>query len=148
MREMEDNYGILPYPTLSEGDEYVSFIQSSSTNVSCPYTIGQDRFDRACAVLEAQAAESYRTVTEKFYEYALKSKYVRDDDDSPRMIDLIYNTSRKYFIDEYNTEAGRIMSNVIASVQRRISFSTLYAASGEAAESSINSFIMECKAAY
>ena len=148
MREMEDDYGILPYPTLEEGDEYVSFIQSSSTCVSVPYAVDEDRFDRVCAVLEALAAEAYRNVTMKFYEYALKSKYVRDDYDSPRMIDIIYNTSTKYFLDEYNSEAGGIMGIMSNAIINKGSVTTLYAQKGSAAQTSINNFIVECIAAY
>lgn len=150
MRQMEDDYGILPYPTLEEGDDYVSFIQSSSTCVSIPAAVDVDRYDRACAVLEAMAAEAYRSVTEKFYEYALKAKYVRDDYDSPRMIDIIYNTSTKYFLDEYNSNAGGIMGIMSAAVtsNKNPGVSTRYAQIGSAAERSINDFIMKCKAAY
>ena len=147
MRQMEDNYGILPYPTLEEGDEYVSFIQSSSTCVSVPYAVDEDRFDRVCAVLEALSAEAYRSVTEKFYEYALKSKYVRDDYDSPRMIDIIYNTSAKFFLEEYNNEASGIMSIMSDAIINK-SVATLYAGKESAAQNNINNFIVECMAAY
>ena len=148
MREMTDDYGILPYPTLDEGDEYVSFIQSSSTCVSVPYAVDTDRFDRVCAVLEALSAEAYRSVTEKFYEYALKAKYVRDDYDSPRMIDIIYNTSAKFFLEEYNSNASSIMNIMSDAIINKKSVATLYAGKGSAAETNINNFIMECKAAY
>ena len=148
MRQMETDYGIIPYPTLEEGDEYVSYIQSSSTCMSVPYAVDQDRFDRVCAVLEALSAEAYRSVTEKFYELALKSKYVRDDYDSPRMIDIIYNTSTKYFIDEYNSEAGGIFGIVADSIINQKSVTTAYASKGEAAQNAINHFIMECIAAW
>ena len=148
MREMEDAYGILPYPTLEEGDEYVSYIQSSSTCVSCPYAIDEERFERTCAVLEALAAEAYRNVTETFYEYALKAKYVRDDYDSPRMIDIIYNTSTKYFLDEHNGEASGIMSVMYAAIANKTSVATKLAEIETAAEISINEFIIECMSAY
>ena len=148
MREMVDDYGILPYPTLEEGDEYVSFIQSSSTCVSVPYAVDEERFDRACAVLEAMSAEAYRSVTEKFYEYALKAKYVRDDYDSPRMIDIIYNTSAKFFLEEYNSNASGVMGIMASAIINKQSVSTLYAQLGTAPEANINNFIMECLAAY
>ena len=148
MREMDDDYGIIPYPTLDEGDEYVSYIQTASTCVSVPYAVDEDRFDRVCAVLEALSAEAYRSVTEKFYEYALKSKYVRDDYDSPRMIDIIYNSSTKYFLWEYNSEAGNIMGIVSSAIEGNKSVATLYAQSGQGAQNAINDFIITCIEAY
>ncbi len=148
MRAMDDDYGIIPYPTLEEGDDYVSYIQPASTCVSVPYAVDAERFDRVCAVLEALSAEAYRSVTEKFYEYALKAKYVRDDYGSPRMIDIIYNTSAKYFLWEYNTSASNILNIVSDSITNRSSITTLYAQYGEAAQNNINKFIMECIAAY
>ena len=141
MRQMTDNYGIIPYPTLEEGDEYVSFIQNSSTCVSVPYAVDDDRFVRVCAVLEALSAEAYRTVTEKFYELALKSKYVRDDTDSPRMIDIIYNSSAKFFLEEYKANADDIMAIMASAIVGNNSVSTLYAQKGSAAELKINEFI-------
>ena len=148
MREMEDNYGIIPYPTLDEGDEYVSYIQPASTCVSVPYAVDEERFERACAVLEALASEAYRSVTEKFYEYALKSKYVRDDHGSPRMIDIIYNTSTKYFLWEYNSEANNIMGIFSSAIEGKQSVATLYEQYGQAAENAVNKFIVECIEAY
>ena len=145
MRQMEDDYGIIPYPTLEEGDEYVSFIQNSSTCVSVPYAVDDDRFERVCAVLEALSAEAYRSVTEKFYEYALKSKYVRDDYNSPRMIDIIYKTSTKVFLEEYKDNAGSIMGIMASAITSKNNVSTLYAGKGSAAQVTINDFIAECK---
>jgi len=148
MRQLDDDYGIIPYPTLEEGDEYVTYIQPASTCVSVPVAVNQDRFERACAVLEALAAEAYRSVTEKFYEYALKSKYVRDDYGSPRMIDIIYNTSTKYFLWEYNTVADNIMGIYANAIINKQSVATLYAQSGQAAEKTVNDFIVKCISAY
>ena len=141
MRQMTDDYGIIPYPTLEEGDEYVSFIQNSSTCVSVPYAVDDERFVRVCAVLEALSAEAYRSVTEKFYELALKSKYVRDDTDSPRMIDLIYKSSTKFFLEEYKANADDIMAIMASAIVSKNSVSTLYAQKGAAAQLKINEFI-------
>ena len=148
MRAMDDDYGIIPYPTLEEGDEYVSYIQPASTCVSVPYAIDEERFEMICAVLEALASEAYRSVTEKFYEYALKAKYVRDDYGSPRMIDIIYNTSAKYFLWEYNTSASNILNIVSDAITNKSSITTLYAQYGESAQRNINDFILECIASY
>lgn len=148
MREMQDDYGILPYPTLKEGDEYVSYIQASSTSVSCPYTLSEERFNRACAVLEALNSQAYSTVTDKFYELALKAKNVRDDYDSPRMIDIIYKSATKYFLDEYGGEANSILGTMNSAVLNQNEITTLLASKQAAAQTSINNFIKKCQDAY
>lgn len=148
MREMEANYGIIPYPTLEEGDEYVSHIQSSSTCVACPYAVDEDRFSRACAVLEALASQSYSTVTVKFYEYALKSKYVRDDYDSPRMIDIIYNSATKCYLAENSSACNNILGAMYSAVKDKRDISGLLASQQSSAESSMNKFISECLETY
>ncbi len=148
MREMETDYGIIPYPTLREGDKYVSYIQTSSTCVACPYSVDEERFARGCAVLEALASQSYSTVTLKFYEYALKSKNVRDDYDSPRMIDIIYNSATKCFLAEYSSAAGGILSTMNSAVVNKSSISTQLASKQSAAQTTLNKFIADCIASY
>ena len=81
-------------------------------------------------------------------ELALKSKYVRDDYDSPRMIDIIYNTSTKYFIDEYNSESGGIMNVMYDSIANKTSVATALGSKLSSSQTLINDFIMTCKAAY
>ena len=64
------------------------------------------------------------------------------------MIDIIYNTSAKFFLEEYNSNASGIMSIMSSAIINKQSVATLYAGKGSAAEVNINNFIMECKAAY
>lgn len=148
LREMQDDYGIIPYPTLKEGDEYVSYIQDSSTSVACSYALKEDRFNRACAVLEALNSQAHTSVKDKFYEYALKAKNVRDDYDSPRMIDIIYKSATKYFLSEYSSEAGNILGTMSSAVLNKSVVSTLLGSKESASQTSINNFIKKCQDAY
>ena len=118
MMAMEDDYGIIPYPTLTAGDDYYSYIQDSSTSMCVPLVVrvtSEDNLDRVSMMLEAICAESYRYVTETFYEAALKGRYARDDN-AARMIDLIYNTAHKSFICEYSSVAKGIAGRFYTAI--------------------------------
>ncbi|MBE6559670.1 MAG: hypothetical protein E7662_00985 [Ruminococcaceae bacterium] len=106
LRDMEDDYGILPHPKMTETQEtYYSLVHDTSllTGVS----IASKNLDVVGAVLEALAAESYRRVTPAYYESALKLKYARDDVSS-QMIDLIKSNMTTNFIYAYNTSLNAI----------------------------------------
>lgn len=88
MREMTNDFGMIPYPKLNEAQEgyYTGY---SDVGASC-VAIAEAHEDQefACAITEALAAESYRKVTTAYFETALKEKYSRDSQSS-RMLDMI-----------------------------------------------------------
>lgn len=87
LRDMEDDYGIIPYPKYDENQaSYLSLVHDDAPLYALPADCM--RYDDCCLVLEAMAAESYRRVTLVNYEKALKTKYVRDAVSS-RIIDII-----------------------------------------------------------
>lgn len=99
VRAMTTDFGIIPYPKLDETQsEYISFIHSCSSDAAVPTT--NTRMEATTATLEAICAEGYRSVTEKFYETSLKTKYVRDDVSS-QIIDMIRDSATKNFMAEY-----------------------------------------------
>ena len=138
---MKTNYGILPYPTLEAGDDYVSDIQTSSGSLSVQAIVGHEgNLDTVSAIIEALCAEAYRYTTVAFYELALKAKYARDDDAS-RMIDIIYHSAHKSFIVEYGTYAGGIMSVLAISAANDEDVTSKLTSQAESAQNSINSFV-------
>lgn len=76
LRNMEDDFGIIPIPKLDEEQEYQTLIHNNSQFIAVPLTCPDDAF--AGAVIEALCAESYRRVIDPFYETALKLKLTRD----------------------------------------------------------------------
>lgn len=90
MRDMQSDYGILPYPKYDEAQtEYRSFMSNGTVLVGIPRTVSEDRMlDEISAVVECLASESYRHVSVAFFETALKGVYSRNDMDS-QMIDII-----------------------------------------------------------
>jgi len=86
LRNMDDDYGILPMPKLDESQKnYLTVMKDSIYIYGMPKTVTEDGRNAAAAVLEAAAAEGYNTVTPIFYEDAFKNKYIRDE----RSIEII-----------------------------------------------------------
>ncbi|MBR2460034.1 MAG: hypothetical protein IKB34_02230 [Clostridia bacterium] len=148
-RAMEDNYGIIPYPLWDEQQKsYTTLLHNSAAAVCVPYTAALGGYDRLeyiiCPTLEAMAIESYRSVTENFYELALKSAYTRDDLAS-EMIDIIVEGSTKNLVYEYSTSLngiGNIFGRIM-SAKSTTEFATVYASIGEAANQSLRNLIKE-----
>ena len=146
MRAMENNYGIIPYPLWDEyQEEYITFIANGAPFVCVPKTViygGYDRlYDVVSAVLEAMAVEGYRSVTENFYELALKGAYTRDDV-AAGMIDLIVSNSTKNFLYEYGwslSNIGSIFSYLMS--HKSTNFASRYEEISGAAEANLAELI-------
>ncbi|MBR5453514.1 MAG: hypothetical protein IKV54_05475 [Clostridia bacterium] len=87
LRNMQDEYGIIPYPKYdSNQKEYYSFAHDQYLSFSIPRT--NPNPDMAGAVLEAMASYSYRDTSPAYLNIALKGKYMNDPQ-SRKMVDLI-----------------------------------------------------------
>ena len=144
LREMKSLYGIVPYPTLEEGDEYISDIQASSTNICCPL-IAEKNLEMIGICIEAHCSESYRYTTDEFFNMALKNKYTNDIE-SARMVDIIYETAHKSFLIEYSSAAQGITGCMNSAVEANSNTITSLLESKKGAEQSINMYIAETKA--
>ena len=145
LREMEDNFGIIPYPMLDEEQgEYTNIIHNSSDFVAVPVTCKNP--DEAGAILEALCAESYRTVIEPFYETALKTKYSRDSY-SGQCIDIIRAVSTKALLFEYNniTKGGVMIGDQVAKGTNN--FASAYASQKPVTDQKIKDLIAKYAAA-
>ncbi|MBQ9692739.1 MAG: hypothetical protein IJV70_06245 [Clostridia bacterium] len=122
MREMKQDFGIVPFPKLDEEQElYKNFLQNGTVMVGCPVSADIERVnEEVSAVIEALASESYRSVAVPYYEMALKTAYTRDDMDA-HMIDIITgrhdtvkSTLTKNFAYEYlHYSVGQIIRNTV-----------------------------------
>ncbi|MBQ7981977.1 MAG: hypothetical protein IJ302_00265, partial [Clostridia bacterium] len=110
LRDMKDDFGVIPYPKYDETQEnFISVLHDITSLMCIPVTC--TRFDTTCAVLEAIAYTSYYDVTPVYYDSALKVKYSRDDI-TPQVIDIIRDSAATdiayVYIDAFNS-LGRIM---------------------------------------
>ena len=87
MRDMNDDYGFLPVPKYDETCEKYYTMVGAGNHMPCiPKTTSDP--ERTSIILEALAAEGYRTVIPAYYEVALQRKYTRDTE-SADMLDII-----------------------------------------------------------
>ena len=94
-REMDIEFGILPYPKMDEAQEnYITSSHDTANIGVIPMTCSKP--DMIGAVLEVLSRESAKNVVPAYYETALKVKYARDDQ-STKMLDIIrYNISEVF----------------------------------------------------
>ncbi len=89
LREMESDYGIIPYPKYNDAQPaYYTFQHDQIGVFAVPTT--STRLEAAGAVFEALSSESRVSLVPAYYDIALKGKYARDPD-SQEMIDIIHN---------------------------------------------------------
>ncbi|MCL2518485.1 MAG: hypothetical protein FWF15_07990 [Oscillospiraceae bacterium] len=101
LRDMENDYGMIPNPKYDEAQtNYRSVVHDTMNFGIVPITTSASKFEMTSAVVEALCAESYRRVVPAYYETALKVKYVRDEASS-QMIDLIHESMMTNFIFAY-----------------------------------------------
>ncbi len=87
LRDMKDDYGILPMPKYDETQEkYISQVGTSTSMLFVPLTTNDAEL--TSKVMEACAYYTNQLVVPRYYEVALKEKYARDSDVA-EMLDLI-----------------------------------------------------------
>ncbi len=87
MREMEDDFGIIPMPKYDMAQEKYRTSTINEVSMMCVPVTAADT-DMSGYVLEAMCRESTNTVADAFYNVALQGKYARDEQ-SLEMIGLI-----------------------------------------------------------
>lgn len=78
LRDMESDYAIIPCPKYDEAQaEYKTCVHDGMTAFCVPVT-NDKHWEMTGAFMEAFFSESWRTVTDVYYETLLKQKYARD----------------------------------------------------------------------
>ncbi len=139
-RDMEDNFGVLPYPKYDETQQnYRSFVQDSYNLGIIPITSGS--LGIIGAVVEALSAETYRTVINAYYETALKIKYTRDELSS-MVIDIVHDSVSTEFAFAYYSiigTAGSIYRELISA--KKADFASTAARASKSAEKALEKLI-------
>ena len=84
-RDVEFDYGIIPYPKLDENQEQY-YAGYTDRYFVIPNTCSDTAY--VGTILESMSAEGYRQVTPAYFEVALKNRYTKDQT-SKEMVDLI-----------------------------------------------------------
>lgn len=115
LREMDADFGILPYYKYDEAqEEYYNTVGSWHSVFLCMPKV-QENVERTGVITEALAAESKYTVTPAYYDVTLKEKVSRDQD-SADMLDLIFETriydlGWYYQVGSYNENVMNLFRN-------------------------------------
>ena len=89
LREMENEFGILPQPKYDEKqEEYLSFVNGAASTACVPKSLSDDALADAGYMLEVLASTSYYMVSDTLYDKVAKSKNARDEE-SAEMVDVI-----------------------------------------------------------
>ena len=88
-RELEDEFGILPYPKWDDAQEkYITMSDGHHEAMAIPKTASN--LEALGTITEAMCAESYKILVPAYYDVALKVKSTRDEQ-SIAMLDTIVN---------------------------------------------------------
>ena len=144
MREMKQDYSILPIPKLDEDiDNYHSVVGELVQWHTVPITATD--LDMISVVLEMLAYEGYERVVPAYYDTTLKLKYSRGDDldTQSKILDIITDNARTDFF--YINPTGS-MQNIFKDIYwlGQNNFASLYAgyeSSAEAAFESMREFV-------
>ncbi|MGM9625018.1 MAG: hypothetical protein ACI3XM_04835 [Eubacteriales bacterium] len=91
LRDMESDFGIVPYPLRDENQEdYISY-NFGTYYIAIPKSASDP--EKSAVILEALNAESYHTVKDAYFEINMKEKFSRDAD-TQEMLDLIVDRLR------------------------------------------------------
>ncbi len=132
LRDMDDAYGIIPFPKLDAEQENYYSIAHDIISVMC-LPVNCAKVDVSSAVLEALAFIGYEDVLPAYYESLLKAKYARDAK-SAQMIEMIrenFITDIAYVYGGAFNDIGYACRNMIAAKQENLS--TWYASREKAA---------------
>lgn len=137
LRDMESDFGILPYPKFDQSQEnYISIIDGAVPLTILPITADPDYVG---LITEALARESYKNITPAFYEFTLEQKYSRDEV-SADMLKIIRDTT--YFDMGYifNFAGSGFISKTMLDAKNK-DFASFYAKNEKAIQKAIDKFI-------
>ena len=104
LRDMESDFGIVPYPKYDENQEnHITSVLRTVTVASIPTTVKEP--EKCTFLLEAMAAYGYNKIIPAYYEYALKGKVARDAL-TAEMLDIVTSTTYFDFAEVFYAEVS------------------------------------------
>ncbi len=126
LRDMEVDFGILPYPKYDEEQKnYYSFSLDNYSVLCVPTNV--ENIDMVGALVEAMSAESKKSVMPAYYEKALQGKYTRDER-SAQMLEIIMDGRTFDMSILYNDALGDMPYFMSSTLMNGESYTSNYAA--------------------
>ncbi len=90
-REMEDDFGLVPFPKYDkEQESYYTLVNPWTSNAFCvPIGLSKAEYEKVGIALEVMGAHSKNNLAVAYYDIALKYQKTRDDD-TVRMLDIVF----------------------------------------------------------
>ena len=90
-RDMEDDFGLVPFPKYDTAQEnYYTLVNPWTSNAFCvPIGLTEKQYEMIGITLEVMGAHSKNNLAVAYYDIALKYQKTRDDD-TVRMLDIIF----------------------------------------------------------
>ncbi|MBO4770317.1 MAG: extracellular solute-binding protein [Clostridia bacterium] len=108
MRSMDDEFGIIPWPTYLEGEKFLTNVDAGMHLFCIP--LSAKNVNRTGLILEALCIAGHQDVIPEYYEVTVKSRDTRDDE-SYEMLDIIFR-GRVYDLGYYNVQlTGSVGAN-------------------------------------
>ena len=139
MRDMNDDFAIIPTPKYDENQEYYNTI----CNTWLPSGVGVPMIcydpERTGLVMETMAYYSAEYLTPAYYEVTLKGKVARDDDSSI-MLDLIYENTYFDMVTAFNfAGTGNLLRDAVLGETEN--FASSYASVKEKAQTELDNIL-------
>ena len=141
LRNMESEYGILPYPKFNESQEnYISNVEGAATMLVLPPTADGDFVG---TIVEALARESSLTVIPAYYETTLQQKFARDEE-TIDMVKIIRDTASFDMGYIYNIGGAGFISTALIG-QKSANLASWFEKNETVIQRAINQLIEYCK---
>lgn len=125
IRDMEDNFYVIPMPKFDENQENYRTNQYDGVPIiGIPITASPEKVSAIGATLEAMASVGSKTVIPVYYDKCLKNKYSRDKE-TAEMIDLIHDSIAADFIFAWGDTIGSVYNLFYENIQKDSITSTI-----------------------
>jgi len=143
IREMRDDFVILPYPKFDENIDGYHCVVETLVQWGCvTNTIEDDKLEMVSAAMEQMCYDGYQNVTPIYFENDLKLKYSRGDDvdTQSQILDIIVQGARTDFL--FINNVGSITGAMTDSINKgQNNFASIYDSRKAAAEAALETMI-------
>lgn len=142
LNEMKDDRGVLPYPMLYASDRQYNTATHDTTELGAILkTSPTSSREFVSTVIQVLNRETANLLMNKYYEEALKVRYVSDPYDS-QMVDIIHDNIRHSFILAYNNRLNSVVLNVFSNaVADKREFEVTYKSSQKSVNKAMSSML-------
>ena len=142
LREMDMDFGIIPYPKYDEAQENYYTNYSPAANAVCiPKTCSD--VSRAGTVIEVMSALGYRDIRPAYYDVVLYGKTIRDEE-SRAMLDIIFDNVEADYLRLYHwAKFDDTLVSVMTSTS--VDIASTFDSNRKAVEAAISEFLENIK---